>query len=295
MTDLVSIFCEIDDFCKDFEKQYEKRMLSSGSGKRKRELIMNMSEVMTISIWYHFSGYATFKDYYTKHVSVYMRSEFNVVSYTRFIELRKRVLMPLLVYLVTRKLNNCTGVSFIDSFRLEACNIRRASSHKTLKLIAKKGKTGEGWFFGTKVHLIINPHGEIVSFYISSGNVADNNHDLIFTITKQIYGKLFGDRGYLLRPDIFEKLYQSGVHMITKIKSNMKNKLMHTTDKLMLKGRGIIESVGNILKNTLHLEHSRHRSISGFLLHVISSLTAYQIRDKKPSLSLNLPINSISA
>jgi hypothetical protein len=294
VADLVTIFCEIDDFCKEFEKQYEKKMLSAGKGERKRALTMTMGEVMTVSIWYHFSGYATFKDYYTKHVVEYMKSEFNLVSYNRFIELRKFIVVPLLVYLITKKLSSCTGVSFIDSFKLEACHIKRASSHKTLKSIAKKGKTSTGWFYGTKVHLIINHKGEITSFHLSSGNVADNNENLLIKITKNVCGKLFGDKGYIVNPNLFEKLYESGVHMVTKIRANMKNKLMNTADKLLLKKRGLIESVGNILKSRLDLEHTRHRSVWGFLLHAVSSLVAYQTRENKPSLSFNAA-NSIPA
>ncbi len=63
MTDLISIFCEIDDFCKEFEQQ-----IKIGNKQRNRKMCLTTSEMMTISIWYHYSGYTTFKDYYTKHV-----------------------------------------------------------------------------------------------------------------------------------------------------------------------------------------------------------------------------------
>jgi hypothetical protein len=295
MTDLVTIFCEVDDFCKEFEKQINRNLLSDGKGIREREMCMNMSEVMTITIWYHCSGYTAFKDYYTKHVMPYLNKEFNLVSYNRFIELKKLIVMPLFIFLVSRKLSQCTGISFIDSFKLEACHVKRASAHKTLKAIAKKGKTSMGWFYGTKVHLIINHKGEIISFYISSGNVADNNEQILFKLTKNILGKLFGDKGYIVKESTFKTLYSKGITLITKIRSNMKNKLVAITDKMLLRKRGVIESVGDILKEHMQLEHTHHRSMWGFFLHVFSSLIAYQMRDKKPNISSELDSLFISA
>jgi hypothetical protein len=289
MTDLVTIFCETDDFCKYFEKQYGKKLLSNGKGIRESAMNLSMSEVMTISIWYHYTGYATFKDYYTKHVLFYLTKEFsNLVSYNRFIELRKLIVMPSLIFLTMKKLDACTGISFIDSFSLKSCTIKRAYSHKTLKNFARLGKTSMGWFYGMKVHLIINHKGEIVSFLVSPGNIADNNEQLLFKITKNIFGKLFGDKGYLVNSPLFEKLYKKGIRLVTKIRANMKNKLMPMLDKLLLRKRGMVESVGNILKNHLYMEHTRHRSPWAFFLNLSTSLIAYQMREKKPKIALDL-------
>jgi len=291
MTDLVTIFYEIDNFCKEFELQ-----IKVGNKKRNRSMSLTMGEVMTLSIWYHYAGHTTFKDYYTKYVQVHLTKEFpKLVSYNRFIELRKTIVIPMLIFLYTKKLSICTGISFIDSFKLEACHIRRASSHKTLKNIANKGKTSMGWFYGMKVHIIINHCGEIISFYISSGNVADNNEQVLFKLTKKILGKLFGDKGYMINPKRFKKLYESGIHLITKIRENMQNKLMNLNDKLLLRKRGIIESVGDILKEHLHMEHTRHRSIWGFFLHIFISLTFYQMREKKPSISAEFASKLLAA
>jgi len=296
MADLVSIFCEIDDFCKEFESKIEKNLLSNGNGKRNRSLSLTMSEIMTISIYYHFSGYANFKDYYTKHVEVYFKNGFpKLVSYSRFIELRKLTVMVTFIFLTTKKLSSCTGISFIDSFKLESCHIKRESAHKTMKAFAKKGKTSMGWFYGMKVHISINHKGEITCFYISPGNVADNNEELLIKITKKTFGKLFGDKGYLLNKKAFESFYKKGIHFVTKIRKNMKNKFMLFTDKLLLGKRGIIECVGGILKEHLYMEHTRHRSSWGFFLHIFTSLLAYQMREKKPSLIRHLPPKLLAA
>lgn len=288
MTDLITIFCEIDDFCKDFVKQVEakKNLLSDGEAKRKRPFSLTPSEVMTISIWYHFSGYRTFQDYYTKEVERHLSGEFpTLVSYNRFIELRKKIVTLLFIFFVTRKLSNCTGISYIDSFKLEACHIKREKSHKTLKKIAQKGKTSTGWFYGMKVHLVINQKGEIISFHISSGNFADNDEFILFKITKNLIGKLFGDKGYLINQVKANHFLKKSLQLITKVRDNMKEKTLSAEDKFYLEKRGIIESVGDILKEHLLMQHTRHRSMWGFLLHVFTSLISYQMRPNKPQLS----------
>jgi len=292
---LIEIFCEIDDFCKQFEKEFDKNLLTDGFGKRNRIISLNLSEIMTICIYYHSTGYKTFKDYYEKHVKIYMTSEFhNLVSYNRMLELRKKAFLPLVIFLQLKGLNACSGVSYIDSFSLNVSHNRRIYSHKVFKGLAQRGKTSVGWFYGFKVHIIINHRGEITSFYITPGNVSDNNEKVLIKLTKNLFGKLFGDRGYIVNQKLFEKLYINGIHLVTKIRKNMKNILMPLSDKLGLRKRGTIESVGGILKEGLSLEHSRHRSVLGFFIHVISTLIAYQFRPNKPSIMGNSELLELS-
>lgn len=286
MTDLVVIFCEVDDFCKEYEKKLSNKnnLLTKGDGKRAKKFRLNMSEVITISIWYHFSGYKTFKEYYHGLVLPRMRGEFpNLVSYSRFIELKK-IATPVLALFMQKKFELCSGVSFIDSFKLAACNIRRKASHKTLKMFAKKGKTSMGWFYGTKAHVICNDQGSITALAITPGNVSDNNHNLLNSIFKKTFGKVFGDKGYIIKQDFYAELVEKGIKIFTRLKKNMKNKLLSLEDKLLLKKRGLIESVGDILKNHMDLEHTRHRAPWAFFCHVFSTITAYQFRSKKPHL-----------
>jgi len=253
MTDLTTIFCEIDDFCKDFFK--ESRFFPSGKPiKKNRPCNLQPSEIMTIILYYHSSGYSTFKDYYQKHVVISLHNEFKqLVSYNRFIELKKATIKPLLVFLTTKKLSKCDGYSIIDSSKLESCNIRRASSHKTLSSLAKKGKTSTGWFYGLKVHLVTNYKGEIISFCVTSGNVSDNNKNVLIKLTKNVFGRLFGDKGYIVNQDLFRQLYENQVKIVTKVRKNMKSKLLSITEKILLKKRAIVESVLDILKNRIDL------------------------------------------
>jgi len=246
---------------------------------------LSLSEIMTICIYFHYSGYKTFKDYYTKHVLIHMKSDFRpLVSYNRFVELKAKTALPLALFVKLCCKNKCTGIAIIDSFALPVCNNRRIHSHKVFHNLAKRGKTSMGWFYGFKVHFIINHNGEIVDFQITPGNVADNNNELLEKITQDLFGKLIGDKGYIINSTLFKKLYLKGIHLITKIKKNMKNILMPLVDKLLLRKRGTVESAIGILKDGFSIEHTRHRSSINFLSHVCSALVAYCFKPHKPSI-----------
>jgi len=205
------------------------------------------------------------------------------VSYNRFVELMSYALFPLLIYTQGFRRWKCSGISFIDSTPLKVCNVRRIYSHKVFKTYAARGKSSAGWFYGFKLHLIINDMGEICSFCLSPGNIDDHNIDVIDRLCRETSGKLFGDRGYILQ-ELFERLYQQGIKLITKLRKNMKNKLMDMRDKILLRKRAVIESVNDFLKNICQVEHSRHRSINNFLVNVLAALSAYSFLPHKPSI-----------
>lgn len=281
---LTIIFYEVDEFCKQFEKEYNNFLIESGIQKRKKPGRLLMSEVITICIYFHHSGYKNFKQYYKNHVCKHLLTDFHdLVSYSRFVELKQKYLLPLAVFTQLNQ-NACKGKTFIDSAALKVSHERRISSHKVFKGIAQRGKTSVGWFYGFKLHLTINADGEILSCLISPGNIADNNENVLISLTKNLFGKIFGDKGYIINSKLFEKLYSQGIQFITKLRSNMKNKLLPLEDKAFLKKRGLIETVIGILKEELSMEHSRHRSFYGFFSHIFSTLAAYSFKEKKPSL-----------
>ncbi len=285
---LVEIFYHIDEFCKAFEEAVKSKSISkNGKVCRERKQSLSLSEIVTICIYYHYSGYKNFKAYYLNYVKEYLKKDFKgLVSYNRFVELQKNTIPVLALFLqiYSRAAKN-TGVSFIDSFSLAVCNNRRIHSHKTFKGLAKRGKTSMGWFYGFKIHFVINHFGEILSLYITPGDVSDNNENVLEKLTQRITGKLFGDKGYIIKKPLFEKLYENGVQIITKIRKNMKNKLIPMHDKLLLKKRGVIESIIRILKEVFNIEHSRHRSPTNFLSNIFSTLVAYCFKPEKPSIS----------
>jgi hypothetical protein len=141
-----------------------------------------------------------------------------------------------------------------------------------------------GRFFGFKLHFIINDGGELLAVRLTPGNVDDRKP--VPALVKHLFGKLFGDKGYLSKP-LREQLRQQGVELITQLKSNMKNQLMQLSDKLLLRKRAIVESVIDQLKNISQIEHTRHRSPVNFMVHLLAGLIAYCFQPKKPSLGLD--------
>ena len=193
--------------------------------------------------------------------------------------------MHLAIFLKTCCLGKCTGISYIDSTPLRSCHIKREKQHKVFKGIAQKGQCSLGWFYGFKLHIIINDRGEILDFIITPGNVDDRKPLNDMDLHNRIFGKLYGDKGYISK-DLFEKLFVDGVHLITKIKKNIKNSLMLLQDKIALRKRALIETVNDELKNICQIEHTRHRSFENFTTNLLSGLIAYSFFDKKPSINL---------
>jgi hypothetical protein len=285
---LIEIFCHVDDFNKVFINELRTHQLTDGTRKRIKPCNMNESEIMTIVIYFHLMSYRNFKHFYLFYVCKHMNDSFpNLVSYNRFVELSQSVLLPLAVYLKTRCLGKCTGISFIDSTPLRACHIKREHSHKVLKGLATKGHCSIGWFFGLKLHFIINDQGEILDFILTPGNVDDRQPLTGSNLLARIYGKLFGDKGYISQT-LFEKLFIDGIHLITKLRKNMKNSLMHMSDKILLRKRALVETVCDELKNICQIEHTRHRSQEGFIINLLSGMIAYSYLPKKPSLNLEI-------
>jgi hypothetical protein len=284
------IYYIVDEFCQEFENAKEGHILPKSTGKKKRNRTCNLSdsEVITIMILFHAGGFRHLKHFYTQYVQVHMRRDFpQTVSYNRFVELQQKAAMPMAIFLKTCYLGKCTGISFIDSTPLRACHIRRERSNKVFKGLAAKGQCSIGWFFGFKLHLIINDRGEILDFMLTQGNVDDREPLRNKSFHDKIFGKLFGDKGYICKT-LFEQLFINGIHLITKIRKNMKNSLMHIQDKIILKKRALIETVNDELKNICQVEHTRHRSFENFITNLLSGLIAYSFFPKKPSLNLDV-------
>ncbi|NOH04298.1 MAG: IS982 family transposase [Chloroflexi bacterium] len=285
MDSLTELFCDVDDFCQSFVPVWQRQMLSAGEIQRQRERSLSTSEIMTILIHFHQSHYRNFKAYYTEYVLVRLRKEFpGLVSYNRFVKFIPSVLVALCVYLRTACLGTCTGISFIDSTALAVCKNPRIHSHKVFAGLAERGKTSTGWFFGFKLHLIFNDQGELLNLLLTPGNVDDRKP--VPKMVRKLFGKLFGDKGYLSKTLRDELLRTFHVQLVTGIRSNMKNMLMPLMDKILLRKRAIAETIIDQLKNISQIEHSRHRSPINFLVNLICGLIAYCRQPKKPSLGL---------
>jgi hypothetical protein len=284
---ILDLFCSVDAFWRAFEPCWERELLATGTRRRRRATRLHPSEIMTIAILFQQSGYRTFKAFYTQYVQVHLRGEFpQLVSYNRFIELLPRVLVPLTVYLHTQ-FGACTGISFIDSTALAVCHNARIHQHRVFRRDARRGKTSVGWFYGFKLHLVVNDRGDLLAICLSPGNLDDRQP--VPRLIRRLFGKLFGDKGYISAALAERLLLTQGLQLITKLRKNMRNILMPLADKLLLRKRAIIESINDQLKNICQIEHTRHRSPLNFLVHLFAGLVAYCHQPKKPSLVRDLP------
>ena len=281
---ITEIFCAVDEFCKLYEYETAKSALIDAFGKkrRNRKARLSDSEIITILLMYHFGSFRNFKHFYLIYICQSMRRDFpDVVSYNRFNELQGRVFFKMMFFCKLVAFGHCTGVSYADSTMIPVCHNVRRYMNKVFKGIAKDGKGTRGWCHGFKLHLVCNDRGEIITFCLTPANVDDRDLGVWKVLSKELYGKLFADRGYISQK-LFDYLFPDGIQVITGLKGNMKNKLMPLWDKLELRKRYVIELINDQLKNKANLVHSRHRSINGFLINLISAMGAYCFFDNKP-------------
>ncbi len=283
--DILPVFCDIDDFCLLFEAAWQRQQLAAAPRQRHRPSSLALSEVMTLIVLFHASGYRNFKTFYTDYACKHLLWAFpRLTSYNRFVELMPSALVPLCCDLHRRR-GECSGISFVDSTTIAVCHNRRIPSHKVFANLAARGKNSVDWFFGFKLHLVINDVGELLAVRLTPGNIDDRTP--VPNLARDLFGKLFGDKGYISQK-LFESLFADDVQLITKLKTNMKNKLMPMFDKIMTRKRAIIESVNDQLKNISNIEHTRHRSVANFFVNLMAGLVAYTFREKKPSLNIRV-------
>jgi Transposase DDE domain len=280
---LTRIFCEIDDFCKELNRYTLNKLLPSSTGstgRRGPSCSLENSEIMTILIFFQSSGWRNFKIFYNNFLSCYWKKEFpNLPSYTRFIEIMNRVIFHLILFSQIHS-GKRTGIYYIDSTCLPVCHLKRSKRHKTFDEIAQYGKTSVGWFFGLKLHLVINDRGELIAFKITSGK----QHDVKAgeSILKSLQGLVFGDKGYISK-ELFSKLLEKGLKLITRVRKNMKGKNYLPFEKQLLDKRGIIETVINHFKHHYHIWHTRHRSPLNAMTHLMAGIASYVIEPLKIS------------
>ena len=277
-----NLFCHFDDFCQWLVTQENAKLLGV-TRKRGPAPRLSLSEVMTILIHFHQSHYRDFKAYYMQHVCEHMRTEFpTLVSYKRFVELIPSALPAMCLYLRVR-FGQATGVAFIDSTSLSVCHNKRIGRHRVFAEMAMRGKSSMGWFYGFKLHLIVNDQGELLAVQLTAANIDDRKP--VPQMTKKLWGKLVGDRGYLSQA-LFEQLFARGLQLITPIRKNMQIRLIVLEDKLLTRKRFVIETIVDQRKNISQIEHTRHRSTTNVIVNLIAGLIAYTWQPKKPSLHL---------
>ena len=287
---ITEIFVMADEFCKVFNAMLRRRGLCASREGRKRDYHrdcrLSQAEIIVIMIMFHSSNHKCLKHFYLNEICIRHRHLFpNTVSYNRFTELEKSVVVQFVIFVKKCLPGKCTGISFVDSTLLRVCRNQRIHMNKVFKGIAQRGKCSPGWFYGFKLHLICNDKGEILNFMITPGDVDDREPLKKKSFVEFIYGKLVGDKGYIGK-DLFNKLFIDGIQMITKLKDNMKGGLRSMYDRILLRKRAIIETINDELKNIARIEHSRHRSFANFIVNIIGGIAAYYLSPKKPMINL---------
>ncbi len=283
---VTQIFCDADDFCQEFIPNWQKTLLEDGETKtRIRARSVCEGEIITLMVCFHLSGYRTFKWFYLRHAQKFWMAKFpGLPSYNRFVEVMADVLMPIAAFMQSR-CGKGKGIAFVDSTSLCVCKNIRIPRHKTFQGVAGRSKSSTGWFYGFKLHLMVDDCGEILSFSITRGNVDDRVP--VPKMTKNFIGKLFGDKGYISKK-LTELLAIDDIKLITKLQKNMKSKVIALFDKILLRKRSIIETINDQLKNISQIEHSRHRSLTNCMINVVAGLLAYSYQQKLPSLNIRV-------
>ncbi|MDR3141172.1 MAG: IS982 family transposase [Tannerellaceae bacterium] len=278
------MYCIADDFCREFSKEIKKRQMPPNDDKRHRNRSFTMSdaEIITIVICFHCGSFRNLKSFYLFYIGKHLQSEFpNLLSYNRFVEPERKVMIPFALFLKLICFGECTGITFIDSTKMAVCKNKRIKRNRVFKDMATTGKSTTGWFYGFKLHLVVNDKGEPLSFCITPASVDDRQWSVIQPLCKKLSGKLYGDKGYI-PASLCELLFEDGLHLVTGIKSNMKNRLMTIRDKILLRKRSVIETINDELKNICEIEHSRRRSPVNFLINLFAGLAAYSFFEKNP-------------
>ncbi len=168
-----------------------------------------------------------------------------------------------------------TSIYYIDSSCLLVCHLRCSKSHKTFDEIAHYGRTSVGWFFGLKLHIVINGKGQLIAFKVTRGHRNDVKEAK--SLLESLQGLAFGDKDYICKK-LFDEPYQKGLKLITRYRKNMKNKLvLNNYEKQLLNQRNLVETVINHLKYYYQVWHTRHRSILNAMKHLVTALAAYAI------------------
>jgi hypothetical protein len=274
---LVERFCEFDDFCQFIRTEWAAYLVADGHRLKRQpgpRSGLCDSEIMMLLVLYHSSRFKNFKMFYNDIVLDLLRAYFpGAPCYERFITLTKGVWALLALFLASR-MGHKGSIYYIDSTPLAVCHNRRIAKHRVFAGLAARGKTSMGWFFGFKLHLVFNHQRQIVALKLTKGNVSDTTP--VPGLTKDLVGKLFGDKGYIGKK-LAEELLRRGLALMTHVRRNMKALPISLRDKALLNGRNIAETIIGHIKEFSSLRLPKHRSVFNAFTHITAAITAYQI------------------
>jgi Transposase DDE domain len=284
---LTEVFCEVDDFCQAFDEQWQAYLLGSAAAPRGPQPGLAVSEIITLLLVLHSVRFKYLKNFYQGFAMPLLRPYFpGMPCYEQFVTIQKRAFVPLIFFLLSR-MGQQTGIYYIDSTSLPVCDNHRIQRHKTFAGLAARGKTSMGWFFGFKLHLVFNHLNQIVACQLTRGQVHDTKP--VPQLTKNLFGKLFGDKGYIGKK-LAQELLRRGLILFTRVRKNMKALPLAMPDKLLLNARNMAETIIGSIKQFSSLNLPKHRLPINAFLHILAAITAYQINPIKPKLVPTYPL-----
>jgi transposase len=276
---VITIYCFVDEFLKGILgsiRHVLKKPDQHTPPMRKHNL--SLAELITLALFRFFTGHHNWKQYY-RFIQTYHAKDFpNLPNYQNFIadmnQLSGLAMLMLSAFMrFFRSITDTGRIKIVDSTKLEVCKIKREFTHKVCQNFAKKSKSSMGWFYGFKLHIIVNELMQILELRITPGNTDDRKGlDMMWNT---IFGMIIADAGYLGKK-WQEKAARLGKRLLTAVKANMK-KIMTNTQHELLKLRQYVEIVFSVLKVRLGLETSLPRSPLGHFAHYLWCLTAYQM------------------
>ena len=274
MFNSTELFCVIDDFFLRFEATYWEFLKQSHHSLRIRTSQLTLSEICFIVIWHKCSHFNNFKAFFTWLKEDKMHLFKYLPCYQRMIHLINKHELAIQALHVALMKGQDKQYLWIDSTTLPVCKNQRIQRHKSLAQIASRGKSSMGWFYGCKLHIVMNQFGEITCSALSNGHVADIK--MVEQLVEGLEAKLYADRGYISQ-ELKNRLNDQGVDLITYHRKNMSAVQLCPTDEYHLRQRNKIETLFSLLKGKYNLVTSKARSIHGFLSGIYASLCAYQL------------------
>lgn len=269
MKHIVEVYCFVDNFVKMIDEKIGKNLVG-------RKSMLSKTDFITLTIFKQERGIKTTKQLY-EFVKEYMQKDFPPLpSYQQFNDGIKSTFKYFTIIVsaltkMTRQKNSKFHI--VDSSPLPVCNNQYRFQAKLFKGLAGSGKNLNGWFWGFKLHLIINQDMEIESFKISDGSTRDIDI-LDDAFIAHLKGWLVGDKGYI-GLDKAKELASKGLRLITKPRKNMKKTPALPIHNYLFSKRQVIESTFSYLKHRLLAVNSYARSAEGFFVNVLSAVVTY--------------------
>ena len=285
MFDFTEIFCIIDDFFQKFEPIYWDFLKHNNKRLRMRSSQLKVSEVVFIAIWYKCSHFNNFKAFFSSLRHNYRHLFQYLPCYQRMIYLINLHQLALHALHFALMKNHHSSYLWIDATTLPVCKNQRIGRHKSIKAIATRGKSSMGWFYGCKLHLIMDQSGDIVSTALSNGHIADIK--MVEQLVTGLKAKLYADRGYISET-LKQSLKEQGIELITYHRKNMQAVKLTKADAYNLRQRNKIETLFSLLKGKYNLVTSKARKIEGYLAGIYATLCAYQLcHQNKPTIQIH--------